>query len=86
MSSNKAIRICQMSDLHYSGKNLAESERCFSYAVDQAIDLGADCVVISGDSTDHALDAHSPAFVALARNAPAGRSLSGADAARHLLA
>lgn len=68
MNSQDPIRVCQMSDLHYSERNLKESERCFSHAVDQAIAGGADCVVISGDSTDHALDAHSPAFVALARN------------------
>lgn len=68
MTSNSRIQICQMSDLHYSGKNLAEAETCFSHAVDRAIETGAECVVVSGDSTDHALDAHSPAFVALARN------------------
>lgn len=68
MQIQQSIRAFQMSDLHYSGRNLDESERCFSHAVDQAIAGGADCVVISGDSTDHALDAHSPAFVALARN------------------
>lgn len=68
MNRPNSLRICQMSDMHYSGRNLEESERCFSHAVDQAIAGGADCVVISGDSTDHALDVHSPAFVALARN------------------
>ena len=68
MPIQSTVRVCQMSDLHYSGRNLAESERCFAYAVDRAIAAGPDCVVISGDSTDHALDAHAPAFAALARN------------------
>ncbi|MBK6973049.1 MAG: metallophosphatase family protein [Sterolibacteriaceae bacterium] len=68
MTIQSTVRVCQMSDLHYSGKNLAESERCFAFAVDRAIAAGPDCVVISGDSTDHALDAHAPAFAALARN------------------
>ncbi len=68
MTCHQSIRVCQMSDLHYSGRNLTESEACFGHAVARAIEAGADCVVVSGDSTDHALDAHSPAFVALARN------------------
>lgn len=64
---NKSIRIAQMSDLHYSAKNLVESDRCFSYAVDHAINSNCEAAVITGDSTDHALDAHSPALRALAR-------------------
>ncbi len=68
MNNTRCIQVCHMSDLHYSGKNLAESEACFGHAVARAIEVGADCVVVSGDSTDHALDAHSPAFVALVRN------------------
>ena len=68
MTRHQSVRVCQMSDLHYSGKNLTESEACFGHAVARAIELGAECVVVSGDSTDHALDAHSPAFVALARS------------------
>lgn len=68
MPIQSAVRVCHMSDLHYSGKNLAESEACFAHTVALAIAGHAECVVVSGDSTDHALDAHSPAFVALARN------------------
>src|ERR1700675_4553277 len=62
------IKIAHFSDLHYAGKTLAESDRCFSFAVDEAIQRGVDCAVISGDSTDHALDVHTPAVEALARN------------------
>ena len=61
------IKVAQFSDLHYSAKNLDEAQRCFSFAVDEAIRRGADVAVISGDSTDHALDMHSPAVACLAR-------------------
>lgn len=61
------IRIAQFSDLHYSEKNLAEADRCFGFAVYEAVRRGAEVAVISGDSTDHALDVHSPAVERLAR-------------------
>ena len=61
------IRIAQFSDLHYSEKNLVEADRCFGFAVDEAMRRGAEVAVISGDSTDHALDVHSPAVERLAR-------------------
>lgn len=60
------LKVAQMSDLHYSAGNLQESDRCFSAAVTAAIDSNVDCVIITGDSTDHALDAHAPATRALA--------------------
>ncbi|MCU6435242.1 metallophosphatase family protein [Undibacterium sp. Jales W-56] len=62
------IRIAQFSDLHYSGKHLAEADRCFSHAIERAIALKVDAAVISGDSTDHALDMHAPAALRLASN------------------
>lgn len=61
------IRIAHCSDLHYGPKNLVESDRCFSAAVDRAIALGAQAAVLTGDATDHALDLHSPAAACLAR-------------------
>ncbi len=61
------IRIAHCSDLHYGPKNLAEADRCFGAAVDRAIALGAQVVVLSGDATDHALDLHAPAAERLAR-------------------
>ena len=60
------LKIAQVSDLHYSEKNLVESDRCLGFAVDQAISRGAQIAVVSGDSTDHALDVHSPAVEKLA--------------------
>jgi exonuclease SbcD len=62
------IRVAHFSDLHYAGATLTEVDRCFSFAVDAAIARGVDCAVISGDSTDHALEVHAPAVEALARN------------------
>lgn len=62
------IRLAHFSDLHYAGATLTEVDRCFSFAVDAAIARGIDCAVISGDSTDHALEVHAPAVEALARN------------------
>jgi len=55
------IRIAQFSDLHYGTKNLAEADRCFGAAIDRAIALDVQAVVVSGDATDHALDLHAPA-------------------------
>lgn len=56
------------SDIHYAGATLEEVDRCFSFALDAAIGRGVEFAVISGDSTDHALDIHTPAVDALARN------------------
>ncbi|MES2260568.1 MAG: metallophosphoesterase [Pseudomonadota bacterium] len=61
------ITIAHFSDLHYADDTLAEVEHCFGHAVDEAIRHGADVAIITGDTTDHALPAHSPAFAALAR-------------------
>jgi len=56
------------SDIHYAAATLGEVDRCFTFAVDAAIERGVDFAVISGDSTDHALDIHAPAVAALAQN------------------
>ncbi|RXV64530.1 metallophosphatase family protein [Burkholderia stabilis] len=61
------MQIAHFSDLHYSPGNLDEADRCFSHAVGDAIARLAGVAVISGDSTDHRLDAHSPALHALAK-------------------
>jgi len=60
------LKLAHFSDLHYAPDNLAESERCFSFAVGDAIASGAQVGVISGDSTDHRLDAHARSLHALA--------------------
>jgi exonuclease SbcD len=61
------ITIAHFSDLHYADDTLAEVDACFEFAVDAAIGHRVDVAVVSGDSTDHALPAHSPAFAALTR-------------------
>jgi exonuclease SbcD len=61
------MKIAHFSDLHYSPGNLEEADRCFSFAVAHAIELGHDFAVISGDATDHRLDAHAPALNQLAK-------------------
>ncbi|MDP3653772.1 MAG: metallophosphatase family protein [Rhodoferax sp.] len=66
MNAGAPIRIAHFSDLHYGPKNLAEADRCFGDALDQAIRLNAQAAVISGDATDHAMDLHAPAVARLA--------------------
>src|SRR5947209_5411820 len=62
------MRVAQLSDLHFGdAKTLPEVEGCTKAAIDAVIARGAEIAVISGDSTDHAIDVHSPAFIALAR-------------------
>ncbi len=65
MTTRSALRVAHFSDLHYGPRNLAEADRCFGAAIERAVEIGADVAVISGDSTDHALDLHSPSAVAL---------------------
>ncbi len=65
MTTRSALRVAHFSDLHYGPRNLAEADRCFGAAIERAVELGVDVAVISGDSTDHALDLHSPSAVAL---------------------
>jgi len=60
------LNVAQMSDLHFANETLTEVKRCMEFAVNDAIAREVDCAVISGDSTDHRLDVHSPAFVELA--------------------
>lgn len=62
-----SLQIAHFSDLHYADETLSEVDRCFARAVDQAIAAGVAVAIITGDTTDHALNAHSPAVRALAR-------------------
>jgi exonuclease SbcD len=61
------MKVFHASDLHYSGSRLEEADRCFAYAIERGIRAGVDVAIISGDSTDHTLDAHAPALLALAK-------------------
>lgn len=61
------VKIIHSGDLHYAPNTLEEVDRCMQVLVDQAAQPDVDCVVIGGDSTDHLLNAHAPAFLALTR-------------------
>lgn len=63
----ESLSVGHFSDLHYSTENLTEADRCFTFAVNDAIRRGCQLGVISGDSTDHRLDAHTPALRGLAQ-------------------
>ena len=67
LKEGESLLVGHFSDLHYSPGNLAEADRCFGFAVENAIAAGCHVGVVSGDSTDHRLDAHTPALSALAR-------------------
>ena len=58
--------LAHFSDLHYAPETLDEVDRCFGAAIDAAVEAGAEAAVISGDSTDHRMDLHSPAVLRLA--------------------
>jgi len=60
-----SLRIAHLSDLHYCAKHLAQVDACMAHAVERVRASLPDVVVVSGDSTDHALNAHEPAFAAL---------------------
>ncbi|TCK32564.1 exonuclease SbcD [Paraburkholderia sp. BL8N3] len=61
------MKIAHFSDLHYAPGNLEEADRCFGFATEHAVLAHADVAVISGDATDHRLDAHAPSLHRLAR-------------------
>jgi exonuclease SbcD len=61
------MKIAHLSDIHYSPKHLNWVDRAMAAAVDAAIDEAADAAVISGDSFDHGMGVHEPAFTAFIR-------------------
>lgn len=63
-----SIRIAHASDLHYAAHTLAQVDHCFSFTVSAAIEHQVAAMMITGDATDHALEAHTPAYGALAAN------------------
>ena len=60
------LKIFHFGDCHYSQQNLEESDRCVGHLVDCAKIENPDVFVLTGDSTDHRLEAHSSALRALA--------------------
>lgn len=61
------MKILHLSDLHYANETLVEVDRCTGAAIDRAMADAVDIAVVSGDATDHGIDVHAPAFVALAK-------------------
>ena len=49
MTTARSLRVAHFSDLHYGPKNLAEADRCFATAIDEAIARQAQVAVISGE-------------------------------------
>ena len=60
-----SLKIAHISDIHYSTKNLKEVDKCFSHAIDVAIEQDCGCAVLSGDIFDHRIDLHAPAVTAV---------------------
>ena len=59
------MKIAQFSDIHYCPEYLTEVDRCFTFAVGEAIKQCCHAAVISGDLFDHRVDLHSPAVAAV---------------------
>ena len=60
-------RILHLADLHYCPKHLAWVDRAMTHAVDTGIAEGCHLAILAGDSFDHALSVHEPAFTAYVR-------------------
>ena len=63
------MKIFHAADLHYSPKHLGHVNKCFGYAIDRAIDEGCELAIIAGDSFDHGMGIHEPAFLSLLHQA-----------------
>lgn len=59
------FRVAHFSDLHYSPKNEVEADYCCSTAVSEALDMGVDAAVISGDLFDHRVQLDAPCVYSL---------------------
>jgi len=59
------MKIAHLSDLHFSNDTLEEMGRCLSAAVDRGIQENVVAWALSGDATDHRIEAHSPALIRL---------------------
>ena len=65
-NDGESLHVGHFSDLHYSTERLVEADRCFGFAVEDAVARGCHVGIVSGDATDHRLDAHTPALRVLA--------------------
>lgn len=58
------MKIAHFADLHFCAKHLRWVDEAFQFAIEHAIDNGAEAAVISGDSFDAAINLHEPAVAA----------------------
>ncbi len=65
-NDGESLHVGHFCDLHYSTERLVEADRCFGFAVEDAVARGCHVGIVSGDATDHRLDAHTPALRVLA--------------------
>jgi DNA repair protein SbcD/Mre11 len=61
------IRVLHLADIHYCPKHFKWVDRAMTYAVDTGVAQGCDLAIIAGDSFDHAMGTHEPAFAAFVR-------------------
>ena len=62
-----AIKVAHASDIHYCQKHLSWVDKAMTTFVEGAIESGADCAILSGDSFDHQVHTHEPAVHAFLR-------------------
>jgi exonuclease SbcD len=65
VGDNRPCLVAHLSDMHFSLETLDEIVRCSDFAAGYLSTHKVDAIVVSGDSTDHRLDLHSPATAAL---------------------
>jgi len=61
------IRVLHIADIHYCPKHFKWVDLAMTHAVDTGIAEGCDLAIIAGDSFDHAIGTHEPAFSAFVR-------------------
>ncbi|HET7674483.1 MAG TPA: metallophosphatase family protein [Gammaproteobacteria bacterium] len=59
------MKVAHISDVHYAAETLKEVDRCFTFAVDAAIERECETAILSGDLFDHKVDLHTPAVNAV---------------------
>lgn len=59
------MNIMHASDIHYAPETLDEVDRCFTFAVDKAIERECQIAALPGDLFDHRVDLNSPAVAAI---------------------
>jgi exonuclease SbcD len=61
------MKVLHIADIHYCPKHFRWVDLAMTHAVDTGIAQGCDLAIIAGDSFDHAMGTHEPAFAAFVR-------------------